>query len=284
MIRFAQDGDLKALSPLWQEAFEADAQEADHYFRHRHLHENMLVALEDGEVAGMLTMLPADLVTARAVLPIRYVFAVATFKAFRRRGVSTRLLNAAHSQMKQAGIAASVLVPATPSLFGFYEKRGYAPYFYIDSLRVDAGDIAPPDAAIRIAPCEADAYLALRDAALSAHTPYVRWDEDALRYMIAGFRLEDGGALRMANEGGQAACLYERRDGGIRITELLLSGLSPESALSALHGYLHSKHYVLRTPAGTLESADTLSFGMVKWFVPPPQTQGSIPYISLAKD
>lgn len=284
MIRFAEAGDLSALSLLWQEAFDADEQEAAYYFKHRHVNENMLVALENGRLAGMLTMLPARLITATGALPVEYVFAVATFKAFRGQGISTRLLEKAHRHMEQKGAAASVLVPATPSLFNFYEKRGYAPYFYLDSLPVDAKDIPSPESDTVITPCEADCYLALRDAALSSHTPYVRWDKDALRYIISGFRAEGGGALRLTARRGNAACLYEMRDGGIRITELVLNGLSQSAALSALHSRLRGSRYLLRAPAGTLENAALQPFGMVRWFVSPPETQGNIPYLSLAKD
>ena len=76
-------------------------------------------------IAGMLTMLPAQLQTHRGNLSCRYVYAVATLQSFRRRGISTGLLDAAHAWMRQHGIAASVLAPADRDLINFYQKRGY---------------------------------------------------------------------------------------------------------------------------------------------------------------
>ena len=108
MIRFAQEADLPALLQLWQEAFgDGSGEEASYYFARRHQPQHMLVALEKGRVAGMLTMLPSRAGRPRQLISRRYILAVATLKAFRGQGISTRLLEAAHSHMRQTGAAAS---------------------------------------------------------------------------------------------------------------------------------------------------------------------------------
>ncbi len=284
MIRFAQDSDLPALNALWQEAFEASAQEADFYFSKRHRHDNMLVATANDDLAGMLSMLPITLVTHSETLSARYVFAVATFKQFRGQGISSQLLEAAHTHMQEAGMAASILVPASPSLFDFYGKRGYETAFYLDSLTLFPQElsVAPPDTSI--SPCSTLDYLRLRDQAFSSSSLYVRWDQDALAFMADSTRADGGDLLYIKTPQGEAACLYEWRDGSVRVTELALAGLSWQASLAALHQHVNAPSYTLRMPEGTLPGADHLPFGMVHWFTQPALSQGDAPYLSLAKD
>ncbi len=285
MIRFAQEADLPALLQLWQEAFgDGSGEEASYYFARRHQPQHMLVALEKGRAAGMLTMLPVELAAPGSSFPARYIFAVATLKAFRGQGISTRLLEAAHSHMRQTGAAASLLVPATPSLFDFYGRRGYKAAFYLDSLVLSPGDFPPPDPAALVKDCAAADYLRLRDRAFSGSSLYARWDAAALSYVIEGFRREGGGALRIRLSKGEACCLYERRDGGVRVTELALAGLNWQGAMAAIHQRLNAPRYTLRMPQGTLPGADQMPFGMIRWFTDPPALSGGAPYLSLAKD
>ncbi|MDD4081665.1 MAG: GNAT family N-acetyltransferase [Eubacteriales bacterium] len=283
MIRFSRDSDLPVLHALWQEAFEADAREAEYYFGHRLKREYTLVALDGEVLTGMLSMLPISLVASKKEYPARYVFAVATFRKFRGQGVSSQLLEAAHRHMSASGEAASVLVPALPPLFGFYGKRGYETRFFIDSMEVFPRDISLPPPGAQVTPCGAEEYLRLRDKAFGNSGLYVRWDIDAIRFSISSlFGL--GGALRIATPQGEAACLYELRDGGVRVTELALLGLGWQDAMAAINGHLSAPAYTLRMPASTLPGARTQPFGMIRWLIQPPEIKGGAPYISIAKD
>ena len=231
----------------------------------------------------MLTMLPLDLITQSQVIKARYVFAVATFQKHRGQGISTRLLDAAHQHMLSQGVAASVLVPALPSLFDFYQRRGYEARFYLDSLKLLPRNInSAADAALT--PLSAPDYLRLRGAAFSGSGLFARWDMEALAFMIASTREDGGGALHIRTARGEGCCLYERLDGGVRITELALVGLPWQDAVSILHQHLNAPVYTLRMPQGTLPDADVLPFGMIHWFIDSPALQGEAPYLSLAKD
>ncbi|MDD4134401.1 MAG: GNAT family N-acetyltransferase [Eubacteriales bacterium] len=283
MIRFSQDSDLPALYALWQEAFEADAREAEYFFSRRLRREYTLVALDEGRVLGMLSMLPISLVVSGKSYPARYVFAVATLRQFRGQGLSSQLLDAAHQHMTVSGEAASVLVPARPSLFDFYGKRGYETRFFIDSLNISSREIPVHPPAAQLASIGAEDYLRLRDGAFGQSSLYVRWDLEALRFFISSL-FGAGGALRIVTPQGEAACLYELRDGGARVTELALHGLGWQDAMAAIHGYLGAPAYTLRMPAGTLPGAPTQPFGMIRWLAPAPEMQGGAPYLSIAKD
>ena len=187
--------------------------------------------------------------------------------------------------MRADGVLASLLVPATPPLFDFYGKRGYETRFFIDSLSLFPQDLPPAPPEARVTPCEAQDYLRLRDQAFSGSALYARWDMEAIRFAIRSLKdAGSGGALRVSTPQGQAVCLYEKREEGFRITELALLNLSWKTAMAAMHQRLNAPAYTLHMPKGSLPKAQTLPFGMIRWLGPVPQTQGSAPYLSIAKD
>jgi len=56
---------------------------------------------------------------------IAYLYAIATAKAFRGRGLCRALMEDTHRHLTAAGYAGAVLVPGAPTLFQLYEKMGY---------------------------------------------------------------------------------------------------------------------------------------------------------------
>ena len=87
----------------------------------------------DGQILGMLTLLPC---TLRALCQgewrlyrASYLFAVGTLPQAQGRQIATQLLQFADKYLQEQGIEAAVLYPAEPSLYRFYEKRGYEVWF-----------------------------------------------------------------------------------------------------------------------------------------------------------
>lgn len=56
-----------------------------------------------------------------------YLYAVATRKAERGRGYSSRLIEAACESLREKGYDGALLVPAEPELFRFYGRLGFSP-------------------------------------------------------------------------------------------------------------------------------------------------------------
>ena len=55
-----------------------------------------------------------------------YLYAIATAKAHRGRGVCRALMQNTHEHLKALGYDGALLVPGSPSLFDFYARMGYA--------------------------------------------------------------------------------------------------------------------------------------------------------------
>jgi len=284
MIRFAQAGDHPRLKALWAEIFGDTADAVDQYFFKRHSDENMLVDERDDIIAGMLSMLPVTLCSGGGLsMKARYIYAVATHPDFRGKGISTALLEAAHAHIKGLGEAAALLVPASPSLFDFYGKRGYTTAFSLDVVTLDVADLPPFPPAGQYRACSAAEYTRLRDQAFSQSRLYACWEESAVSYAMSTFG-QDGGVTMLSWESGSGCAAWQRMEDGILVRELvLLSGDIP-TALSVLHQALNARSYIARLMEGSLPGVKPQPFGMVHWLIPAPPLEGTAPYLSLALD
>lgn len=163
--RPAAPGDREELLRLWREAFSEDG---SWFFRS--------VAAQgwcadDGDgLRAMAFAVNQWLVTATEQRPVAYVYAVATQREFRGKGLATALFQTMEDSLRRQGAAGMILVPATPGLFRLYEKMGYG----IWACRpADTPGEEPGE------PCSAAEYLALRQTYLTP--PYVQPDESILR-------------------------------------------------------------------------------------------------------
>ncbi len=284
MIRKPRDNDLKELMSLWQEAFGDSREETAFYFRYRHRHDNMLLMEKDGGVIGMLSMLPVTLTAPGSSFPGRYVFAVATRIGYRGQGVSTALLLAAHDTMRREGAAVSLLVPADAGLFHFYRERGYQDQFFINEFSIKAKELLGVPAAGKVRRCTAGEYSFLRSAVFSQSRLFVKWDLEALEYVRRSAEASGGAMLMMSGGSGQAAAVCEPRYDAMRVSELILDGLSWQEALALIHLHFNAERYVVRVPEGLRGPDSRKFFGMAKWLTEPPQAEGGPPWLALAKD
>jgi ribosomal protein S18 acetylase RimI-like enzyme len=111
----------RQLRGLWQEAFGDTEEYLDLFFGTAFSPSRCRCAVEEGAVTAALYWLDC---TCRGK-KIAYLYAVATAKAFRGRGIATKLMEDTHAHLARLGYAGAVLVPGEGPLFGFYEKLGY---------------------------------------------------------------------------------------------------------------------------------------------------------------
>ena len=75
-----------------------------------------------GKTASMLFALPCNIHSDAAPVSAYYIFAAATKKEFRGNGYMSRLIRSLEADRLL------FLKPASPSLFGFYERLGFQPF------------------------------------------------------------------------------------------------------------------------------------------------------------
>ncbi len=104
----------------------------DRYFSTRFTTYNTLVYIVNAEPVATLTMLDAEVHTPKQTLRAAYIYAVATLPKFRRKGLAEALSHYASKIIRDRGVEASLLVPASEALSAYYIKLGYATPLFVE--------------------------------------------------------------------------------------------------------------------------------------------------------
>lgn len=129
--RIACGADKPQLAANWQDAFGDGTAYIDFVFDRFAGLAHTYVSEQDGAVVASLCAVPVTLGRYQGI----YLYGVNTKKEYRSKGIMDVLLRYVHETEKQNGAAFSVLIPASESLFGYYEKYGYQTVFYRHILR-----------------------------------------------------------------------------------------------------------------------------------------------------
>lgn len=139
---------ITQLRSLWKEAFGDDDAFLDLFFTSGFSSNRCRCVEMDGQVAAALYWLECR----HEERKIAYIYAVATGKAFRGRGLCAALMTDTHALLTQMGYAGAILVPGDEGLFRMYGKMGYEICYYISEMTYSAGEAAA--ALRRISPGE----------------------------------------------------------------------------------------------------------------------------------
>ena len=270
MIRTATRENWPELKQLWQLCFGDSRPYIDFIFANLLRPECILVLLDkENQPVSMLCFEPFELCAPPTPVRGAYIFGVATAPDQQGKGLSTKLLQNAHRYLHGKGFAMSCLVPATPALFAFYQKRGYQTAFSRQQLVIlpeQLGSRPPKPYALIARPLQQLA--GLRDRHFGSSGLYVRWSGDYLRYIGDECRLLGGEVLRIELQGvpGYAVC-YRRAD-KVVIKELAVAEAVLPDALAALHSRYRAGEYLLalRADVKTPYQGSTLPFAMLKWY------------------
>lgn len=172
------------LRSLWKEAFGDTDAFLDSFFETAFSPERCRYIAVDGCVAAALYWFDCRCDGAR----LAYIYAVATAKIHRGKGLCRTLMEDTHTHLKAAGYAGSILVPGEKELFAMYEKMGYAPFSGMDTLSCRAGT---PVSIREISPAE---YAALR----TQHLPHRGVEQDGMEFLASYAKLYAGSDFILA--------------------------------------------------------------------------------------
>lgn len=251
---------IAEILPLWLDAFPGDTAEDVGKFLEKVFPQSRCLAVrENGKPVSMVFLLPARLEWGGdrpGTMPLQYIYAAGTLSSRRGRGIFGRLLNEALEAARSEGIPASFLRPAEPSLFAYYERFGYRPFFYARTLRLSRGEFLRGSGRARGTPPEGGAG-AVRGRLLEELPVRVRWPEFIVGY--AEEYVREAGGETLAVDGGWALC--EPRGDLLWIREWLCRSAA-EPALRAAAGRRFSAGTILlRRPASPEDGGEP--FGMI---------------------
>ena len=90
---------------------------------------NCVVCMEDGKIVSSLHIIPTKIRWEKDSIPVDYIYAATTLPEFRSKGYMSKLICEANKISLLRGNKASILIPATKSLFSFYKKLGYKNFY-----------------------------------------------------------------------------------------------------------------------------------------------------------
>ena len=113
--------DIPKLRALWKEAFSDTDEFLDVFFSCAFSADRSFCIKDKSEVVAALYVFDCLFENSK----IAYIYAVATAKSHRGKGLCHRLMEHTHNTLKAKGYKGAILVPGSKSLFDFYEKMGY---------------------------------------------------------------------------------------------------------------------------------------------------------------
>ena len=134
IIKEPQVSNIPALRTLWKDTFGDTDAFLDSFFSTAFSPNRSLCAIIDDEIVGMLYWFDCTYSGQK----IAYLYAVATHKAYRGRGICSNLMDATHRLLKEREYAGVILVPVAPHLFDFYKKQGYEICTHVSHLHTTA--------------------------------------------------------------------------------------------------------------------------------------------------
>jgi len=113
--------DILYLKKLWKESFGDTDVVIDTFFENAFSTERCMCVFYNGSIAASLYWFNCTFSGKR----IAYIYAISTAKQHRGKGFCRKLMEHTHLHLRSLGYTGAILVPASESLFGFYEKMGY---------------------------------------------------------------------------------------------------------------------------------------------------------------
>ena len=111
----------KQVLSLWQEVFEDAPPEAERYLDKFVGQGHQYTAVDGGHVVAILSCVPC----CWGGLSGAYFFALATCPSRRGEGIMSNLMAHVEAECRALGNAFTCLIPASASLFSYYQSRGY---------------------------------------------------------------------------------------------------------------------------------------------------------------
>ncbi|MBR5485644.1 MAG: GNAT family N-acetyltransferase [Oscillospiraceae bacterium] len=262
MIRTAAASDKAAISALLHEAF-GDALEYISLFLDKRMNpDHTLLYFIDNTLAAQLFILECELVFNGTAHKCGYIYAVSTAKAFRRQGISTRLLEYCHDFLLNKGFSAAVLVPSSAELASFYAKRGYHAQGVISLAEFEFSAQPQNRNAVKLSPLTANELYRLREMWFGSG--YLRWDIPSLEYILDETRFLKGNFYRFSwgNKDCFASCVPLQDS--LLIKELACPENAVPHLLTALGSIYQKNKFSLRLSPELFSAGKTVPAGMCR--------------------
>jgi hypothetical protein len=190
---------LNQVCDLWRACFD-DGDFAEFFVRERVTNQNMLLIYRDGRPVSMGSFLPALYHTKSGDLPVRYLYALATHPDYRGKGLAQQIMRCGMKLWDEP----IVLSPGEPSLYHYYEKRGFVRCFRAEPR---SGRLSPARNCrwnFRLEQADAEHYAQVRDKFFAENSSaFLSWDASAIDFVFKVNEREQGRNLLVIPESAE---------------------------------------------------------------------------------
>jgi GNAT superfamily N-acetyltransferase len=142
IIRRATNFDKDAITNIWANCFTEDSERFINVFLSNcFAFDRCLIWKQDGKPVAMLHLLPQIIKTHNRDYKTQYLYAAATLPEYRSQGIMRKLMLAAEQDGIKYGYEYTVLLPATQSLYQFYEANGFSTAFNVKKAQVSRKEL-----------------------------------------------------------------------------------------------------------------------------------------------
>ncbi|MBE0676201.1 MAG: GNAT family N-acetyltransferase [Bacteroidales bacterium] len=210
MIRQPENNDEPLLRRIWKDVFGDSDEFIDLFFRNRYSPDSALVYHTDGAPVSMLFFPQYIMKAGDSLHKLGYICGAATLPEYRGRGLMAELLNASFGIMAARGDRFTSLIPASDSLYGYYERFGYSTYFYRKRIVVNRTASKIPNPSVIRPADNADQLYEIYSAEASRLPVVVLQSRKSFRSVFDEFILS-GGRVFITDD-GKSYC-FVRTDG-----------------------------------------------------------------------
>ncbi len=221
-----QTKNIPQLRHLWQEAFGDEDAFLDSFFTTGYCPDRCRCISFDGRIAAALYWFDCYWEEKK----LAYIYAVATDKVFRGRGLCRMLMEDTHKHLQALGYCGAVLVPGNPGLFDLYEKLGYVRFCPMQTVTAE-----PAAQGVPLTPLSSEAFCQIRRNMLPAGG--ILQEGDTLSFLACFTEFYAGQDSLM--------CLSREAD-----TLYFQEYLGPVEALPGVLATLGAKKALVRIPGG----------------------------------
>ncbi|MDD6174434.1 MAG: GNAT family N-acetyltransferase [Firmicutes bacterium] len=223
MIMLSTPAMKRDLRALWTKSFPDSQSTIRFFFRYRYCPGQCLVLVRDNTVVSALHLLPAQIVTENGRSPVQYIYAAATLPEYRNTGCMTQLLQAAEDLGAARGVPYTALVPSGRSLFAYYERSGFVPYFETRTVRVSREELIGLARGGREQRAQVSSRLlsSVRTEVLRDGVGNLLWDRSAFSFAVAYQKISQGNVFSAAAPGYVGYAFFQQEEQTGVVTEAI---------------------------------------------------------------
>ena len=143
MIEHPSNNDESELRSIWKDIFHDSDADIDLFFRNTYTKDSALIYRTGGTIGSMIFFPEYEFKLGSHWSKLGYLCGAATLPDYRNKGIMGQLMAHSDEIMKTRGYKYAALIPASDSLYNYYERFGFRDFFYRKKYSVGRSDSLP---------------------------------------------------------------------------------------------------------------------------------------------